>query len=208
MLGLLEWYELSGDTQALAAASGIADHLISQLKSKNVKIVKCGLYRGMASSSVLEPIMKLYNISGDKRYLDFATDIVTQWETQDGPRLVSRSDVPVALRFPHPQPKWFSYENGAKAYEMMYCYEGLLEYYKVTGNEADYKAVRQSVSHIIEEEINIAGSGSAVEWLVWWEISPDRSDLPHYGDLRRLHLDAALQQTSEILRRFPLCRPN
>ena len=154
---------VSGDTQALAAASGIADHLISQLKSKNVKIVKCGLYRGMASSSVLEPIMKLYNISGDKRYLDFATDIVTQWETQDGPRLVSRSDVPVALRFPHPQPKWFSYENGAKAYEMMSCYEGLLEYYKVTGNEADYKAVRQSVSHIIEEEINIAGSGSAVE---------------------------------------------
>ena len=33
MLGLLGWYELSGDSQALAAASGVADHLISQLKS-------------------------------------------------------------------------------------------------------------------------------------------------------------------------------
>ena len=163
MLGLLGWYELSGDSQALAAASGVADHLISQLKSKNAKIVKCGLYRGMASSSVLEPIMKLYNITGNKRYLDFATDIVTQWETQDGPKLVSRSDIPVALRFPHPQTKWFSYENGAKAYEMMSCYEGLLEYYKVTGNEAYYEAVLKSVSHIIEEEINIAGSGSSIE---------------------------------------------
>ena len=59
--------------------------------------------------------------------------------------------------------KWFSYENGAKAYEMMSCYEGLLEYYKVTGNEAYYEAVRKSVSHIIEEEINIAGSGSSIE---------------------------------------------
>ena len=85
MLGLLSWYELSGDTRALSAASRVADHLISQLKSKNAKIVKCGLYRGMASSSVLEPIMKLYNISGDKRYLDFATDIVSQWESPDGP---------------------------------------------------------------------------------------------------------------------------
>lgn len=47
MLGLLSWYELSGDTHAFAAASRVADHLISQLKSKNVKIVKCGLYRGM-----------------------------------------------------------------------------------------------------------------------------------------------------------------
>uniref|UniRef100_UPI004029E2B5 glycoside hydrolase family 127 protein n=1 Tax=Candidatus Cryptobacteroides bacterium TaxID=3085639 RepID=UPI004029E2B5 len=163
MLGLLSWYELSGDTRALSAASRVADHLISQLKSKNAKIVKCGLYRGMASSSVLEPIMKLYNISGDKRYLDFATDIVSQWESPDGPKLVSRSDVPVALRFPHPDTKWFSYENGAKAYEMMSCYEGLLEYYKVTGNEAYYEAVRKSVSHIIEEEINIAGSGSSIE---------------------------------------------
>lgn len=163
MLGLLGWYELSGDSQALAAASGVADHLISQLKSKNAKIVKCGLYRGMASSSVLEPIMKLYNITGNKRYLDFATDIVTQWETQGGPKLVGRSDIPVALRFPHPQTKWFSYENGAKAYEMMSCYEGLLEYYKVTGNEAYYEAVLKSVSHIIEEEINIAGSGSSIE---------------------------------------------
>ena len=46
---------------------------------------------------------------------------------------------------------------------MMSCYEGLLEYYKVTGNEAYYEAVRKSVSHIIEEEINIAGSGSSIE---------------------------------------------
>mgnify|MGYP004596424739 FL=1 len=38
MLGLLGWYELSGDSQALAAASGVADHLISQLKYKNANI--------------------------------------------------------------------------------------------------------------------------------------------------------------------------
>ncbi len=162
MLGLLSWYELTGDRRALDAAAGIADHLLSQVGPGKTDIVLTGEYRGMPSSTVLEPIMSLYNKTGERRYLDFASYIVAQWETPDGPRLISRADVPVALRFPHPD-SWFSYENGQKAYEMMSCYEGLLEYYKVTGNKADYDAVLKAYSHILAEEINVAGSGSAVE---------------------------------------------
>lgn len=162
MLGLLSWYELTGDRRALDAAAGVADHLLSQIGPGKTDIVLTGEYLGMPSSTVLEPIMSLYNKTGDRRYLDFASYIVAQWETPDGPRLISRADVPVALRFPHPK-EWFTYENGQKAYEMMSCYEGLLEYYKVTGNEADCEAVLKAYSHILEEEINVAGSGSAVE---------------------------------------------
>ena len=62
--------------------------------------------------------MSLYNKTGEQRYLDFASYIVAQWETPEGPQLISRADVPVSLRFPHPV-KWFSYDNGSKAYEMM-----------------------------------------------------------------------------------------
>ena len=162
MLGLLSWYELTGDRKALDAAAGVADHLLSQIGPGKANIVLTGGYRGMPSSTVLEPIMSLYNKTGERRYLDFASYIVAQWETPDGPKLISKADVPVARRFPHPS-NWFSYENGQKAYEMMSCYEGLLEYYKVTGNKADYDAVLKAYSHILEEEINVAGSGSAVE---------------------------------------------
>ena len=162
MLGLLSWYELTGDRKALDAAAGVADHLLSQVGPGKTDIVLTGDYRGMPSSTVLEPIMSLYNKTGERRYLDFASYIVAQWETPEGPQLISRADVPVAMRFPHPD-SWFSYENGQKAYEMMSCYEGLLEYYKVTENKADYDAVLKTYSHILAEEINVAGSGSAVE---------------------------------------------
>lgn len=162
MLGLLSWYELTGDRKALDAAAGVADHLLSLVGPGKIDIVRTGDYHGMPSSTVLEPIMSLYNKTGERRYLDFASYIVAQWETPDGPQLISKADVPVARRFPHPS-NWFSYENGQKAYEMMSCYEGLLEYYKVTGNKTDYDAVLKAYSHILEEEINVAGSGSAVE---------------------------------------------
>jgi hypothetical protein len=113
---------------------------------------------------VLEPIVYLYNHTGEKRYLDFAEYIVKQWETPDGPRLISKSlaEIPVADRFPHPE-VWWSWENGQKAYEMMSCYEGLLQLYLVTGTPEYLQAVKKVADNIIETEINIAGSGSAFE---------------------------------------------
>ena len=45
----------------------------------------------------------------------------------------------------------------------MSCYDGLLELYKITKNPDYLKAVEATVRNIIDEEINIAGSGSAFE---------------------------------------------
>ena len=122
--------------------------------------------------------MYLYNRTRNPRYLDFAEYIVRQWEKEDGPQLIGKAiaDVPVAFRFPHPE-VWFSRHNGQKAYEMMSCYEGLLELYKVTGNPLYLSAVEKTVSHIVQEEINIAGSGSSVEC---WYSGKERQTLPTY----------------------------
>jgi DUF1680 family protein len=127
-------------------------------------IVKTGNYRGMPSSSILEPIVYLFQKTGDTRYLEFAKYIVARWETPDGPRLISAAlaGVPVSERFPHPS-TWWSYENGQKAYEMMSCYDGLLELYRITGEATYLKAVEMAARDIIDNEINIAGSGSAFE---------------------------------------------
>lgn len=164
MLGLIRYYEISNDKKALEAAQRVADHLLSQIGPGKTNIVLTGNYFGMASSSVLEPIVYLYNHTGEKHYLDFAEYIVAQWETADGPKLISKAveGVWVSERFPHPE-VWWSWENGQKAYEMMSCYEGLLQLYLVTGNEKYYKAVVDVVENIINTEINIAGSGSAFE---------------------------------------------
>ena len=78
------------DKKALKAATLLADKLISQVGPGKVNIVKTGFYRGMPSSSVLEPIVYLYNHTGNEKYLDFANYIVQQWETEDGPKLSER----------------------------------------------------------------------------------------------------------------------
>lgn len=164
LLGLLAYWDLTGDISALKGSCRLADNLLSQVGPGKVNIVKTGNYRGMPSSSILEPMVCLYRRTGDKRYLDFAKYIVEQWETKDGPKLISSSlaGIPVSERFPHPS-VWWSYENGQKAYEMMSCYEGLLELYRITGEPAYLKAVEMAVKNIIESEINIAGSGTAFE---------------------------------------------
>jgi hypothetical protein len=164
LLGLLSYYDLTGDTVALKSSCRLADNLLSLLGPGKTNIVKTGNYRGMPSSSVLEPIVYLYRRTGDKRYLDFAKYIVAEWETPEGPNLISKaiSDVHVFERFPHPT-IWWSYENGQKAYEMMSCYEGLLELYRITGDPVHLKAVQMAVKDIIENEINVAGSGTAFE---------------------------------------------
>ena len=122
-LGLIAYYDLSGDRKALDAACRVIDHLMTQVGPGKVNIVTTGNYIGMPSSSVLEPVMYLYNRTRQDKYLDFAKYIVKQWETPEGPRLISKAiaDIPVAGRFPHPK-VWFSPENGQKAYEMMACW--------------------------------------------------------------------------------------
>ena len=167
-LGLICWYDLSKDKKALDSACRLIDHLMTQVGPGKVDIVSTGFYIGMASSSVLEPVLYLYNKTKEEKYLNFARYIVDRWEKKGGPALISKSlnDVPVANRFPHPK-AWFSPENGHKAYEMMSCYEGLLELYKITKNPLYLTVVEKTVNHIINEEINIAGSGSAFE--CWYD---------------------------------------
>ncbi len=164
LLGLLAYYDLTGDNAALKGSCRLADHLLSQVGPGKADIVKTGNYRGMPSSSILEPMVYLYRKTNDKRYLNFAKYIVAQWETTDGPKLISSAlaGIPVAERFPHPQ-VWWSYENGQKAYEMMSCYDGLLELYRITGESKYLKAVEMAVTSVIKNEINIAGSGTAFE---------------------------------------------
>jgi DUF1680 family protein len=164
LLGLLAYYDLTADKNVLNASKRLADHLLTQVGPGISDIVLTGNYRGMPSSSILEPLVYLYIKTREPRYLDFAKYIVSQWESDGGPKLISASlaGITVSERFPHPS-SWWSYDNGQKAYEMMSCYDGLLELYRITGESSYLKAVEMAVRNIIDEEINIAGSGSAFE---------------------------------------------
>jgi uncharacterized protein len=162
LLGLIAYYDITNDKNVLQSASRLADHLIKELSDKEALIVKKGNHKGMAATSVLEPVCQLYVRTGEKRYLDFAEEIVRQWETADGPQLITKSNIDVAKRFPQPE-NWYGPEQGQKAYEMMSCYEGLLELYRLTGRQEYRMAVEKTWQNILDTEINIAGSGASAE---------------------------------------------
>jgi DUF1680 family protein len=181
MLGLLAYYDITKDKKSLIGATRIADNLLDDLKKRDGIIVNKGNYRGMAASSVLEPICLLYNATGNRKYLDFALEIVRQWETPQGPQLISKANTNVGQRFPKPK-NWYSPEQGQKAYEMMSCYEGLLELYRLTGNKTYKKAVEDTWANIKQTEINIAGSGASTEmWFGGKEF--ENTPVNHYQEV-------------------------
>ena len=177
LAGLLACHEVGGEKSALDAARRLADHLLTEIGPRHADIVRTGNYRGMASSSILGPLVRLFRATSDERYLQLAGHIVRRWSSEDGPQLIEKAlaGVPVAERFPRPQ-RWFSWENGQKAYEMMSCYEGLLDLYRVTGTRQYFDAAIKAFENIRDTELLPAGSGSSRE--CW------------YGGARQPHLPA------------------
>ena len=169
LLALLAYYEISGDPKVIPACRKLADHLLTQVGPDATDIIRIGNYKGMAASSILEPVMFLYKHTKDPRYLNFAKYIVGQWETAEGPQLIAHAiaGTPVAKRFwPFPKAKEWAL-GGHKSYEMMSCYVGLLELYKVTGNTTYLSAVEMTAEDIMRNEINVVGGASSTE--CWFE---------------------------------------
>ena len=103
---------------------------------------------GINSSSILEPFVRLYRLTNEKRYLDFATYIVEN----GGAKGINIFDLAY-------ENKLLPYQYGvSKAYEMMSCFEGLLEYYFVTGIEKYKTAVINFAKAVLMSECSIIGS--------------------------------------------------
>ncbi len=111
-------------------------------------ITKCTRnWLGLNSSSILEPYMRLYNITGEKKYFDYATYIVECGGVSEG------NVFEMAY-----EDKLDPYEYRTnKAYEMMSCFEGLLEYYRVTGIEKYKTAVVNFAKRVMNSDITIIG---------------------------------------------------
>ncbi len=169
LLGLLAWHEATGDEAVLAAARRQADFLLSEVGPGKASPFTRDMWNGMASGSILEPMVLLYRRTGDPRYLDFANYLVQSWAHPDGPDLLNKAlaGTPVYDMFPKPKPVVKEYGDGgkSKAYEMMSNYEGLLELYRTTGEPRYREAVQKVYAAIRDREITVIGSGS--DWERW-----------------------------------------
>jgi DUF1680 family protein len=85
LIGLLTYYHYTRNPRALEAGRKIGDLLVATFGPGKKSILAAGTHMGMASTSVLEPVVLLYRETGDPRYLDFARYLVSSWDEPGGP---------------------------------------------------------------------------------------------------------------------------
>ena len=108
------------------------------------------------SSTILEPIMRLYYITGKQEYLDYAAYIVDCGGGlgKNMFQAVRDGDPLTSVGQPYP-----------KAYEMTSLWEGLVEYYRATGDPVLLETIEKYFRSVKENEITIIGNGGAdVYW--------------------------------------------
>ena len=152
LIGLLTYYQYTGDPAALRACRKMGDLLIATFPAKK-SILAAGTHMGMAATSVLEPIVLLYRATGDKRYLDFAHYIVRSWDEPGGPKILT-----TLL-----SEKQVNKTANGKAYEMLSNLVGLCELYRATGEAQLLEAVRNAWQDIVANRLYITGSASSFE---------------------------------------------
>ena len=152
LLGLLTYYQYTGNEAALAACRKMGDLLIATFPAKK-SILAAGTHLGMAATSVLEPIVLLYRATGDERYLQFARYIVKSWDEPNGPKIIATLLT---------QKQVNKTANG-KAYEMLSNLVGLCELARATGDRALLEPVLNAWQDIVDKRLYLTGSASAGE---------------------------------------------
>ena len=153
MLGLEDYYEwVARDPAVLASLERQALCIMDQIgPAPKMDVRDAGWSANhVESSTLLEPFMRLHRLTGAGRYLDFARYLVACGGAK-GSDLVqmAHDNVPPHLM------------GGAypKAYEMTSYFEGLVEYFRVTGEERIGKAIRNYFDLVRTRELTISGNG-------------------------------------------------
>ncbi len=154
LLGLQYFYEICDDKalreEIVSSMKIQADCIISGIgKEKGKKRITSASHhwRGANSSSLLEPIVRLYSLTGEQKYFDFAEYIVGEGVTG----VKNLFDLAY-----EGQMKPYQYPI-TKAYEITSCFEGLLEFYRITGIEKYKTAIINFADMILETDFTVIG---------------------------------------------------
>ena len=161
LLGLIADYDRTHDPAPLNAARRQTDVLITELGPGKTSIADVGEWNGLPASSVLEPVVLLYERTGEDKYREFAEHIVACWSAPSKRLPAGMRLVEDALAGKHPVQMC-----SPKAYEMMSCFEGLCELYRATGKHEYLDAPVKLADGIFREEATLIGVGTRNE--VWF----------------------------------------
>jgi DUF1680 family protein len=162
LFGLLTYWQYCHEPAALECCRRAGDLLVKTFgpgpgqRSLNA----AGTHQGLASGSVLQPMVMLYRATKDPKYLDWCRWMVEAWEQPDGPKLVS------SLL----GGRGVDRTADGKAYEMMSCLVGLVDLTRAlrdTGDPGDadrasryLQAARNAWRDIATKRLYIDGAAS------------------------------------------------
>ncbi len=155
LLGMEYYYDVCRDEalkkEIISFMKGAADYIVAHIgretEGKKPLTLCCYSWLGLNASSILEPMAWLYRLTGEKRYLDFASYIVEN----GGSHMHNIFELAY-------ENKIYPYQYGVeKAYEMISCFEGLLEYYAATGVEKYRIAAENFGRALLESEVSVIG---------------------------------------------------
>ena len=158
MWGLLMIYKVTGDREILAAADRAMTQQIEMLRKMGVKLCDTGTaaMAGMPSCSILKPLVMLYRETGRQLYLDYAREIVSYWDRPGNPAPNFFQNAATG----RPLNEWYPDRTGrwGKAYEMMSCLDGVLEFYRLTGEARCLEMVKRMQAILWATERNLVES--------------------------------------------------
>jgi hypothetical protein len=153
LIGLLTYYQYTGDAASLQACRKAGDLLIATFGPGKKSILSAGTHMGMAATSVLEPMVLLYRFTGEERYLDFAKYLVRAWDEPNGPKIIASLLAK----------KRVDQTANGKAYEMLSNLVGLCELARATGDRSFLEPVLNAWADVVAHRLYLTGSASAGE---------------------------------------------
>jgi uncharacterized protein len=169
IIGLINYYSVTGNQSALLAAEKAADLICRTFGDEPSKmdLMSSGDHVGLASGSILEPLVDLYRYTGQLRYLSFARYILRAFEQVNGPKIITnlqKFGTVISV-------------GDAKAYEMMSCFVGMLKFYRLTGEQPFLSVLEGAWQDIVNNRLYITGTASAGELFRGdYELAAEASD--------------------------------
>ena len=161
LLGLIRFYEVTGDAKYLKAASKIGDFMSENFGPGKFDLMVKGNW-AMGNASILEPMTYLYRDTGNKKYLDFCNYIIDDLEGPTGPKIIQILTKGSGRVYDIIDTK-SHWNNGRKGYEMLSCIIGMMRMYELTGNESYLATAKQCWQDIVENRLYITGTTTTHE---------------------------------------------
>lgn len=167
LIGLLAYYQATGSEDALSGARRLGDLMIATFGPQKRDIIAAGTHVGMASTSILEPMVNLYRATGEEKYLAFSRYLVESWDQSNGPKVL-------ASLLDHGK---VNRTANNKAYEMMSNLVGLCELYRVTREQRYLTAAKNAWEDIARHQTYVTGGVSLNELFQPDGHQPDTGDV-------------------------------